>query len=127
MTERGDLHGISVAIGELRGDIRGLATKIDRAEKGREESTERADKHRAVIHRRVDELVHEVGELKTKVDVMEPAVKDSKAVTDEVKQWKQRGIGALFVAGIAGTSIGGTVVGFTVYWWGNILRLIRAA
>lgn len=35
----------------------------------------------------------------------------------EFKGWNQRGIGALFVAGIAGTAVGGIVVGFIAYWW----------
>lgn len=122
----GSLHDVSVAIGELRGDIRGLVSKIDQAERDREKSTRRADEHRAAIHKRVDDLVTDLGGLANKVEQMEPAVRDSKAVTDEFKEWKQRGIGALFVAGIAGTSIGGTIVGFIAYWWENIMRLLRA-
>ena len=86
----------------------------------------RADEHRAAIHRRVDDLVEEVSDLKTQVNVMDTTVKDSKAVTDEVKQWKQRGIGALFVTGIASASVSGAIVGFVGYWWEAIARVLRA-
>jgi hypothetical protein len=127
VVSEGSLHDVSVAIGELRGDIRGLGEKIDRAERDREDATRRADEHRAVIHKRVDDLVAEVGGIANRVSVLEPAVIDSKAVTDEFQQWRQRGIGALFVAGIAGTAIGGAFVGFVVWWWESILRLLRAA
>jgi hypothetical protein len=33
-------------------------------------------------------------------------VKDSKAVTDQVKQWKSMGMSALAVVGIGGTALG---------------------
>lgn len=111
---------LSEAIGALRSDVRHLTQQMM-------DSNRRADEHRAAVHRRVDDLVEEVGALTTEVATMKGDVKDSKAVTDEVKQWKQRGIGALFVAGIAGTALGGTVVGFLVYWWEAILRLLRAS
>ncbi|WP_287310719.1 DUF1515 family protein [Mesorhizobium sp.] len=94
---------------------------------GIEKSIAAGDQHRAVVHRRVDDLVEQVGDLNTEVAAMKGDVKDSKAITDEVKQWKQRGIGALFVSGIAGTALGGVAVGFLAYWWEAIMRVIRAA
>ncbi|MER9706011.1 DUF1515 domain-containing protein [Mesorhizobium sp. M0204] len=94
---------------------------------GIEKSIADGDKHRAVVHRRVDDLVEQVGELNTEVATMKADVVDSKKITDEVKQWKQRGIGALFVSGVAGTALGGAAVSFAVYWWDSILRLLRSA
>ncbi|MFD2053039.1 DUF1515 family protein [Mesorhizobium calcicola] len=52
------------------------------------ESNRRADKHRGTTHRRVDDLVGEVGDLKTNVETMKADVDDSKQITDEVKEWK---------------------------------------
>lgn len=121
------LDAISEAIGRLRGDVRALSGKLDLAERNVLESNRRADEHRATIHRRVDDLVGNVDDLARKVDAIETTVNDSKAVTDEVKLWKQRGVGALFVAGIAGSALGGTVIGFVVYWWDEIMRILRAA
>ncbi|RWC91632.1 MAG: DUF1515 domain-containing protein [Mesorhizobium sp.] len=121
------LNQIYKAIGSLETSVMNLAKAIEVSDKRASDSNKRADQHRAVIHKRVDDLVGEVGDIKTSVETMKEDVADSKVVTDEVKQWKQRGVGALFVAGIAGTAIGGVVVGFIVYWWEAILRAIRAA
>lgn len=71
--------------------------------------------------------MEDVGDLKTEVATMKSDAVDSKTVTDEVKQWKQRGIGAVFVTGIASASVGGTVVGFVAYWWEGIMRILRPA
>lgn len=108
------LDEISEAIGSLRAEVRNLS-----------ESSRRADEQRATVHRRVDELVDEVGDLKAEVSSMSSTVADSKAVTDEVKQWKQRGIGALFVTGIASAAISSTFVGFIVYWRDAIMRAFQ--
>ncbi|QKC90018.1 DUF1515 domain-containing protein [Mesorhizobium sp. NZP2234] len=94
---------------------------------GIEKSIADGDKHRAVVHRRVDEVVESLGGLSTEVATMKADVVDSKKITDEVKQWKQRGIGALFVSGVAGSAIGGVAVAFVIYWWEAIMRAIRAA
>jgi ElaB/YqjD/DUF883 family membrane-anchored ribosome-binding protein len=121
------LDDISEAIGQLRADVRHLGVKFDTAERNLVETTKRADEHRSTIHRRVDDLIEEVGTIKSKVAVIDDTVQDAKQVTDEVKLWKQRGIGALAVAGIAGSAVGATVVGFVAYWWDAILRALRAA
>lgn len=121
------LDQISAAIGALQAEVSGLRRDFT-------ESTRRADDHRTSIHKRVDDLVGTVGEVQAEVsglastvDGMQSVVKDSKAVTDEVKQWKQRGIGALAMAGIAGTVLGGAVVAFIAYWWDVIMRVLRTA
>lgn len=110
------LDDISEAIGGLRAEVRNLT-----------ESNRRADEHRASVHQRVNELVEEVGELKAQVNTVTAIAADSKIVTDEVKMWKQRGVGALFVTGIASAAISSTVVGFVVYWWDAIMRALRSA
>lgn len=94
---------------------------------GIEKSIALADSQRATVHRRLDDVVENVAELSAELAGMKSDVKDSKAITDEVKQWKQRGIGALFVSGIAGTAIGGTAMAFVLYWWEAIMRVLRSA
>ncbi|MBZ9820172.1 DUF1515 family protein [Mesorhizobium sp. CA4] len=94
---------------------------------GIEKSIALADTQRATVHRRLDEMVSEVGDLRAEVATMKADVKDSKTITDEVKQWKQRGIGALFVSGIAGSAFGAAAVGFVIYWWESVLRVLRSA
>lgn len=59
-----------------------------------------------VVHRRMDDIISEVGDIKTDIATITEQVKDSKAVTDDVKKWKLMGIGALGVVGIGGTALG---------------------
>jgi hypothetical protein len=92
------LDDISEAIGSLRAEVRNLGQKIDRAEMHAADSNRLADEHRATISRRVDE----VGDVKTNVATMRSDI----------------------TAGIGGTAIGGSVVGFVVYWWDAIMRLL---
>ncbi|TIW97793.1 DUF1515 family protein [Mesorhizobium sp.] len=112
--------GVERTLGILLAKVDGIEKAIALAEQQRRDE-------RAIMHRRLDEMVSEVGDLRAEVGAMKSDVKDSKAITDEVKQWKQRGIGALFVSGIAGTALGGAAVGFVVYWWEAILRVLRTA
>lgn len=100
-----------------------LLAKVENVER----TLAKGDEHRAVVHRRVDELADDVGDLKGHMREMQATVADSKIVTDEVRAWKQRGIGALFVTGIASASIGGTIAGFVTYWWDAIMKALRSA
>jgi outer membrane murein-binding lipoprotein Lpp len=123
----GKLDEISKAIGELGADVRNLTKGLEQSDHDAADARDRADNHRGVIHARVEDLAAEIFSLANKVESMDVTVKDSKAVTDQVKMWQQRGIGALAFAGIAGTALGGTVVGFIAYWWDAIMRVLRAA
>ena len=109
------LDDISEAIGELRAEVKNLGQKIDRAAE-----------HRSAIHKRVEEIADEVGEVKTDMTALKVTVADTKAVTDEVKLWKAQGKGALLVVGIASAAISSAVVGFLAYWWDVIMRLLRS-
>lgn len=120
------LDAISEAIGQLRADVRNLTLRAAEADKDAVGARDRADNQRNVIQARVEDLAGEIFGLTDKVETMEKTVSDSKQVTDQVKMWQQRGIGALFVAGIAGSALGATVVGFLVYWWDNIMKLLRS-
>ena len=121
------LHQIFDRLGSLTAEVAALRRDIQDSDARAEQHVERADQHRATVHRRVDEMVAEIGNLKSRVTSMETSVTDSKAVTDEVKKWKQRGIGALFVTGIASAAVSSTIVGLVVYWWDSLMRVLRAA
>lgn len=115
------LDDISEAIGSLRAEVRNLSQQLA-------DSNKRADEHRFAIHRRVDDLVRDVGDLgnslvgvKHDVGVVREDVSDAKKVTDEVKQWKQRGIGALFVTGIASSALTALVIKY----WHEIAAVLR--
>jgi len=95
---------------------------------GIERSIQLGDQHRATVHRRVDELVEDLGEVRVNVAVitkdvadMKSDVSDTKTVTDEVKRWKLMGVGALFVTGIAASAIASAVT----YFWTDIWRALR--
>jgi len=120
------LDDISEAIGELRAEVKNLGQKIDRADQNALDTSNKAAEHRSAIHKRVEEIADEVGEVKTDMTVLKVTVADTKAVTDEVKLWKAQGKGALLVVGIASAAISSAVVGFLAYWWDVIMRLLRS-
>ncbi len=100
------LDDISVMIGRMEAEVSGLRRDFQAAEL-------RSVDHRANVHRRMDGIMEDLGEVKAEVSVANErieAVKDDvaemKPVTDEVKRWKLMGIGALGVVGIGGASIG---------------------
>lgn len=120
------LDDISEAIGELRAEVKNLGQKIDRADQNALDTSNKAAEHRSAIHKRVEEIADEVGEVKTDMTALKVTVADAKAVTDEVKLWKAQGKGALLVVGIASAAISSAVVGFLAYWWDVIMRLMRS-
>ena len=120
------LDDISEAIGELRAEVKNLGQKIDRADQNALDTSNKAAEHRSAIHKRVEEIADEVGEVKSDMTVLKVTVADTKAVTDEVKLWKAQGKGALLVVGIASAAISSAVVGFLAYWWDVIMRLLRS-
>lgn len=120
------LDDISEAIGALRAEVKNLGQKIDRADQNALDTSNKAAEHRSAIHKRVEEIADEVGEVKTDMTALKVTVADTKAVTDEVKLWKAQGKGALLVVGIASAAISSAVVGFLAYWWDVIIRVLRS-
>lgn len=94
------------AIGILTATVQGLRRDIDASERRAGAENPEADEKRAVVHRRMDELIGEVGGIKTDIAAIKDDVTDAKAVTDDVKRWRLMGIGALGVVGIGGTALG---------------------
>src|SRR5690349_5805243 len=116
------LNEINRTLGVILGKLDGMDRALADIRKDMTESETKSDASRAGMHRRLDEVVLRTGHLENDVmgvkrDLGEVAtgLGDVKTVTDEVKAWKQRGIGALFVTGIASAAIGGIVVGFVTY------------
>ncbi|UXN64394.1 DUF1515 domain-containing protein [Phyllobacterium sp. A18/5-2] len=100
------LNDIYKAIGTLSAQVDGLRRDIDASERRAGAENREADEKRAQVHRRMDDLITEVGDIKTDIATITEQVKDSKTVTDDVKKWKAMGIGALGVVGIGGTALG---------------------
>lgn len=100
------LDDISVAIGRMEAEMGGLRRDFQSSEL-------RSVDHRAAIHRRMDGLVDDLGEVKTEVatvkanvEAVKEDVGEMKPVTDDVRRWRQMGIGALGVVGIGGAALG---------------------
>lgn len=87
------------------------------------EQGEHAAESRALIYKEVNALTLRASHLETDLLSVKNTIRDDlKPVTDEVRMWKQRGMGALAVTGLAGTAIGGVLVWF----WQQILVALRA-
>lgn len=90
----GKLDEISLAIGDMGAKIDGLTRALQQSEK-------RAAVHRAGVHRRMDEVVGDLTEVREKVAVattsiaaVQQEVTKIKGVTDDVEKMRQRAIGA---------------------------------
>jgi len=100
-------------LGQLEATAKSIDDKVDALKTEALRSESRSDQHRANLHRRLDEVVSDVSEIKEEVsgttsrlDAVQLTVDDTKKVTDEVKRWKLMGLGALGVVGIGGTALG---------------------
>lgn len=108
------LNDIYNQLGQLTATMNAVSKHLEQQDRNSASS-------RANMHRRLDEVVNRVGTLESDMATVKDDTADVKNVTDEVRQWKQRGLGALGVIGIAGTVLGGAVVWF----FGQILEYIR--
>ncbi|RWN78271.1 MAG: DUF1515 domain-containing protein [Mesorhizobium sp.] len=108
------LNDIYNQLGQLTATMNAVSKHLEQQDRNSASS-------RANMHRRLDEVVHRVGTLESDMAAVKDDTADVKDVTDEVRQWKQRGLGALGVIGIAGTVLGGAVVWF----FSQILEYIR--
>lgn len=57
------------------------------------------------MHQRMDQLVDRVGKVEGTITVVQEDVKEMKPTIDEVKAWRQRGIGGLFIVGIGASAL----------------------
>ena len=115
------LNDIYKPIGALIAKVQGLRRDMEASERRAALENRDADEKRVVVHRRMDEIVAEVGDLKTDIATITGQVKDSKVVTDQVKQWKLMGMGALAIAAIGGTALGVSIAN-SFEWVANLLH-----
>lgn len=108
---------MAVGLNEVYEKLGLLQATVQRLAEDFERQGERSDASRANMHRRLDEAVERIGKLETGM----ATVTEIKEVTDQVIEWKQRGIGALGMIGIASAALGSGVT----YYFNDILHLIR--
>ncbi|KQR27239.1 hypothetical protein ASF91_19685 [Rhizobium sp. Leaf155] len=95
-------------IGELLGMATALKESLQRVEEQARRSEDKADQSRAVVHRRLDEMVNRVGDVEQNMALVKDDVKDMKPVTDDMKRLRLMGAGALAAMGFAAMAIGVT-------------------
>ena len=74
-----------------------LTAKVDMILEGVRRSEEKADINRASMHRRMDEIVDRVSKVETTTATVKEDIDEIKPTVDDVKLWRQRGIGALAI------------------------------
>jgi hypothetical protein len=123
-----NLNDIYKAIGGLTSEVTSLRRDLQEAESAAVASTRRADEHRSVMHKRLDEIVTRTVALENKQETVNTKIvgigeslAEVKEVTDKVTMWEQRGLGALFVTGL-----GASAVTFAVtHWIDQIVTFFR--
>lgn len=115
------LNDIYKAIGTLTAEVTSLRRDLQESEQHTAENTRRADEHRAVLHKRMDEIVDRTGMLEGDMRSIRATVKDVKEVTDKVTMWEQRGIGAIAVTGIGASAITFAIT----HWFNEIMTFLR--
>jgi hypothetical protein len=98
--------GVHRQLGELVAGLRGLKDDIQEIRDAQLRADDKSTQSRAVVHRRMDELVSNVGTLERHITSVQADVADMKPVTNDVKRWKLIGIGALGMIGIGGIALG---------------------
>jgi hypothetical protein len=94
-----DLNDLYHAVGGLTAEVKGLRHQLA-------DSDRRTVEHYQRITTRLDAVAKRQRALETRVERTEAAIADLTPTVTEVRIWKQRGIGALAIIGIAGTALG---------------------
>lgn len=97
-----------VSLANLSPACTGLQDSIRRIEEAARRSEDKSEASRAVVHRRLDEVVDRFGKVETSIFTVQEDVTEMKPVTEEVRRWKLMGMGALGVAGLAAMALGVT-------------------
>lgn len=113
------------AFNDLNRQIGMLITGVDGLRRDLAASDAKSDQSRIGVHRRLDDLVDQVVEIDTTVSVIGERLATVEGTLSEhvlptvnmVRAWEQRGIGALAVAGMAGSALTAAVI----YFWAEIV------
>ncbi|MBX5131594.1 DUF1515 family protein [Rhizobium lentis] len=82
-----------------------LTAKVDMILEGVRRSEEKADINRASMHRRMDEIVDRVSKVETTTATVKEDIDEIKPTVDDVKMWRQRGLGGLAVIGLGSSAL----------------------
>ena len=104
MATKGNGHASHKSIGALTAEVQGLRRDMEASERRAFAENPEADEKCAVVHR-MDEIVNEVGAIKTDIATITDQGQRQQEVTDQVKQWRAMGLGGLGVVGLACTAV----------------------
>jgi hypothetical protein len=102
-------------LGRLLAEVTNLREDFRRSE-------DSSNLSRAAVHRRMDDLVKQVGGLEVSVAAATGDIAEMKPVTEDVRKWKLMGIGALGVVGLGGAALGVTLAGV----FDQLVKFVRA-
>lgn len=93
-------------LGELTASMHGLQESMRRVEEQSRRSEDKSDQSRAVVHKRMDEMVNRVHSVEKTMAVVQEDVAEMKPVTDDIKRWKLMGVGGMTVIGFGAMALG---------------------
>ena len=114
-----EIHNISLLLGNIQAGLQALDRKVDtnnsRAEAASAKMLSALDDHDT----RLDALANDSREMREQLDLVAQTAKDSKEVTDDVKRWRQLGVGIIGIVGIGAAWVGanGAVIFDAVMHW----------
>lgn len=100
------------ALGRVEGKLDGVLTSIAALNSALIEDRARAASARAAMNDRIDAAESNLENIEHRVETIERGIDDIRPLADEVRQWKQRGIGAAGVLTALGAMFGGALVAF---------------
>lgn len=123
MTTEAALQDMNRQVGMLIAGVDGLRRDFAA-------SDTKSDQRLANVHRRLDDLVDQFGDMEVKlerfgermVSVEKEMASDIRPTVADVRNWKQRGMGALAVTGVASAAIGAFIASF----WHEIIAKLTA-
>lgn len=114
-----DIDNISLLLGDIRGSLRALESKVDTNNTHAEHASTTLLTALREQDQRLDKLASDSRLMREQLDDVIAIAGDSKIVTDDVKRWRQLGLGVIGLVGIAAAWVGANgmwVVDAVVSW-----------
>src|SRR5512134_3568575 len=96
-----DIDNISMLLGDIRGSLRALESKVDTNNHRAETASAKVMSTLEDQDDRLDALADSSRLMRAELTGLNTIVTDSKLVTDDVKRWRQLGLGIIGLVGIA--------------------------
>lgn len=116
-----NLNDVYKAIGSLEAEVVGLRRDVQEDAKAAQKVSDAATASRDELAKSIATIDGRTKAVEDKVESLSNKMARVEIVTDQVTQWKQAGMGALAVTGLAAGFIGWLVS----HYWTQILSFIR--